>query len=224
VRILVEDGESSGSARRYTTNLMPSKIVCIGTNYRAHAAEMNKPVPDEPLLFMKPPSALAAAGEPIVRPRGYARVDFEGELAFVISRRARRVSAERALDYVLGFACLNDVTVRDLQVKDGQFTRAKGFDGFCPFGPVIRGGLDPSDLRLITRVNGQVKQDSSTSDLIFGVPQLVAFISRYMTLEPGDIVSTGTPSGVANLTPGDTVEIEIEGIGKLSNPVIDEDV
>jgi 2-keto-4-pentenoate hydratase/2-oxohepta-3-ene-1,7-dioic acid hydratase in catechol pathway len=223
VRILVEEGESSGAARRYTTNLMPSKIVCVGTNYRAHAAEMNKPVPDEPLLFMKPPSALAAAGEPIVRPRGYKRVDFEGELAFVVSRRARRVPAARALDHVLGFTCLNDVTVRDLQVKDGQFTRAKGFDGFCPLGPVIRAGLDPSDLRLVTRLNGEIKQDSSTSDLIFSVPQLVEFISRYMTLEAGDIVSTGTPSGVANLSPGDTVEIEIQGIGKLSNPVVDED-
>lgn len=224
VRISVEEREASGSVRRYTINLQPSKIVCIGTNYRAHAAEMGKTAPSEPLLFMKPPSALAAAGEPIVRPRGYTRVDFEGEMAFVLGRRARRVPAERAMDHVLGFACLNDVTVRDLQVKDGQWTRAKGFDGFCPFGPVIRGGIDPSDLRLVSRVNGQVKQDTRTSDLIFPVPQLIEFISRVMTLEAGDIVSTGTPSGVGNLTPGDVVEIEIEGVGVLSNPVVDEDL
>ncbi len=204
-------------------NLLPSKIVCIGTNYRAHAAEMNKPVPSEPLIFFKPPSAMAHAGEPITRPRGYARVDYEGELALVMARRARRVKAADALDHVLGYSCLNDVSVRDLQVKDGQFARAKGFDGFCPFGPVVRAGLDPSDLRLITRLNGEVKQDSRTSDLIFGVPELIEFISRHMTLEAGDIISTGTPSGVGNLSPGDVVEIEIEGVGVLSNPVIDEE-
>lgn len=203
-------------------DLHPSKIVCVGTNYRAHAAEMGKPVPSEPLLFMKPPSAIIAPGEAIVRPRGYARVDFEGELALVIARRARRISAAKALDFVLGFSCLNDVTVRDLQVKDGQFTRAKGFDSFCPIGPVVQGGIDPSDLGLVTRVNGEVRQDSRTSDLIFDVPTLLEFITHYMTLEPGDVVSTGTPSGVANLTPGDVVEIEIEKIGALSNPVVDE--
>ena len=158
-----------------------------------------------------------------MRPSGYLRVDFEGELALVISRRARRVEAARALDYVLGFTCVNDVTVRDLQTKDGQWMRAKSFDGFCPLGPSITAGLDPSDLRLVTRVNGVVKQDSSTSDLIFSVPVLIEFITRYMTLEPGDIVSTGTPSGVGNLSPGDTVEIEIAGVGVLSNPVIGDD-
>jgi 2-keto-4-pentenoate hydratase/2-oxohepta-3-ene-1,7-dioic acid hydratase in catechol pathway len=222
VRIPVENSERNQAGGRYMIDLQPSKIVCIGTNYRAHATEMGKAVPDEPVLFFKPPSAVIAPGEPIVRPRGYARVDFEGELALVIGRRARRVSAASAMDYVLGLACLNDVTVRDLQVKDGQFARAKGFDSFCPLGPVVRGGVDPADLRLVTRVNGEVKQDSRTSDLIFSARHLVEFISRYMTLEPGDIISTGTPSGVANLTPGDVVEIEIEGVGVLSNPVIDE--
>lgn len=223
VRITVTDDKASGARRRYTMNLQPSKIVCVGQNYHAHAAEMGKGVPEEPLLFLKAPSALAGAGEPIVRPSGYTRVDFEGELALVISRRARRVEAARALDYVLGFTCVNDVTVRDLQTKDGQWMRAKSFDGFCPLGPSITAGLDPSDLRLVTRVNGVVKQDSSTSDLIFSVPVVIEFITRYMTLEPGDVVSTGTPAGVGNLSPGDTVEIEIEGVGVLSNPVIGDD-
>jgi 2-keto-4-pentenoate hydratase/2-oxohepta-3-ene-1,7-dioic acid hydratase in catechol pathway len=183
---------------------------------------MGKPVPAEPLLFFKPPSALVAAGEAVVRPRGFARVDFEGELALVMGRRARRVPAGQALEYLLGFTCLDDVTVRDLQVRDGQWSRAKGFDGFCPLGPRIVAGLDPSDLRIQTRVNGETKQDSRTSDLIFAVPVLVEFISHYMTLEPGDVISTGTPSGVGNVVPGDRVEVEIDGIGALETPFIDE--
>jgi 2-keto-4-pentenoate hydratase/2-oxohepta-3-ene-1,7-dioic acid hydratase in catechol pathway len=218
VRIPLQDRAAPGQV----LDLHPSKIVCIGANYRAHVAEMGKEVPEEPVLFMKPASAMVAAGEPIVRPRGYKRVDFEGELALVIGRRARRVSAARALDVILGLTIVNDVTVRDLQAKDGQWTRAKGFDSFCPLGPHIVAGLDPRDLRLVTRVNGEVKQDSRTSDLIFGVPFLIEFITRHMTLEPGDVISTGTPSGVGNLAPGDRVAIEIEGIGVLENPVIDE--
>jgi 2-keto-4-pentenoate hydratase/2-oxohepta-3-ene-1,7-dioic acid hydratase in catechol pathway len=198
----------------------PSKIVCVGTNYRAHAQEMGKPLPDEPLLFMKPPSALVGPGEPIVRPRGYQRVDFEGELAVVIGRTARRVAREAALAHVAGYTCLNDVTVRDLQKKDVQFTRAKGFDSFCPVGPRVAAGLDPSRLRIETRVNGQVRQSSTTADLIFDVPTLIAFVSGVMTLEEGDLISTGTPSGVGNLEPGDVVAIEIEGIGVLENPVV----
>jgi 2-keto-4-pentenoate hydratase/2-oxohepta-3-ene-1,7-dioic acid hydratase in catechol pathway len=217
---VVETG--AGPAARQVIDLHPTKIVCIGANYRAHVAEMGKQVPDEPVLFMKPPSALLPAGEPIVRPRGYGRVDFEGELALVIGRRAHRVSMARALDVVLGLTIVNDVTVRDLQAKDGQWTRAKGFDSFCPLGPHIAAGLDPSDLRITTRVNGETRQDSRTSDLIFAVPFLIEFISRHMTLEPGDVISTGTPSGVGNLAPGDEVAIEIEGIGVLENPVIDE--
>jgi 2-keto-4-pentenoate hydratase/2-oxohepta-3-ene-1,7-dioic acid hydratase in catechol pathway len=211
-----------GAGAPQVIDLHPTKIVCIGANYRAHVAEMGKSVPDEPVLFMKPPSALLPAGEPIVRPRGYARVDFEGELAFVIGRRARRVSAAQALDHVLGLTIVNDVSVRDLQQKDGQWTRAKGFDGFCPLGPRIAAGVDPTDLQLTTRVNGEVRQDARTSDLIFPVPFLIEFITRTMTLEPGDVVSTGTPAGVGNLAPGDRVAIEIEKVGVLENPVIDE--
>ena len=201
---------------------MPSKIVGIGLNYRAHAAEMKKLLPEEPLLFMKPPSALIGPGAPIVRPRGYERVDFEGELCIVMGRRATRVARDRALDYVRGYTICNDVTVRDLQKKDVQYTRAKGFDTFCPVGPRVAEGLDPSDLKIVTRLNGTTRQSSSTSDLIFDVPFVIAFVSRVMTLEEGDLITTGTPPGVGNLTPGDVVEIEIQGIGVLSNPVVGE--
>lgn len=200
--------------------LVPSKIVGIGVNYRAHAVEMGKGLPEEPLMFLKPLSSLIAGGEAIERPMGYERVDFEGELGVVIGARTRNVSREDALAAVMGFVCINDVTVRDLQKRDGQWTRAKGFDSFCPLGPRIVAGLDPSNLALKTRVNGVVKQDSSTSDLIFDVPTLISFVSKHMTLLPGDVISTGTPSGVGNLAPGDEVEVEIEGIGVLHNTVI----
>jgi 2-keto-4-pentenoate hydratase/2-oxohepta-3-ene-1,7-dioic acid hydratase in catechol pathway len=202
---------------------LPSKILGVGTNYRAHAAEMGKPIPDEPLLFMKPPSALLGHGQPIVRPTGSWRVDFEGELAVVIGRRCRRVAEKDALDYVFGFTVCNDVTVRDLQKKDGQFTRAKGFDSFCPVGPWLTVGLDPSNLRVRTWQNGALKQDSTTSDLIFSVAKVIEIASRVMTLEPGDLITTGTPSGVGPIQPGDRIEIEVEGIGRLSNPVIGEE-
>jgi len=198
----------------------PSKIIGIGQNYRAHAKEMGKGIPDEPLMFLKPPSAIILDGAPIWRPEGYERVDFEGELGVVIKQRTRGISREDALDAVLGYTCVNDVTVRDLQKKDGQWARAKGFDTFCPIGPRVVAGLDPRDLHIVTRVNGNVRQDSSTSDMIFDVATLIAFCSKHMTLEPGDVISTGTPAGVGNLDPGDLVEIDIEGIGTLSNPVI----
>jgi 2-keto-4-pentenoate hydratase/2-oxohepta-3-ene-1,7-dioic acid hydratase in catechol pathway len=198
----------------------PSKIIGIGQNYRAHAAEMGKGIPEEPLMFLKPPSAVISDGMPIERPAGYERVDYEGELGVVIGKKAHRVSRDQALDYASGFTIVNDVTVRDLQKKDGQWTRAKGFDTFCPIGPRVVPGLDPSKLHLTTRVNGVVKQDSPTSDLIFDVPTLISFVTQHMTLEPGDIISTGTPSGVGNLNPGDVVEVEISGIGILRNPVI----
>jgi 2-keto-4-pentenoate hydratase/2-oxohepta-3-ene-1,7-dioic acid hydratase in catechol pathway len=201
-------------------DLVPSKIVGIGLNYRAHAAEMGKGLPEEPLLFLKPPSSMIGPGEPIERPGGYDRVDYEGELGVVIGQRARRVPRDRALDIVLGFTICNDVSVRDLQKKDIQYTRAKGFDSFCPIGPRIVAGIDPSRLAIKTRLNGVIKQDSSTADLIFDVPSLIAFVSMHMTLEPGDVISTGTPSGVGNVAPGDVVQIEIEGIGVLENPVI----
>lgn len=201
-------------------DLVPSKIIGIGLNYRAHALEMGKGLPEEPLMFLKPRSAMIASGEAIERPAGYERVDYEAELGVVIGQRARRVPRERALEFVLGYCCVNDVSVRDLQKKDVQYTRAKGFDTFCPIGPRIVAGLDPARLAIKTRLNGVVKQDSSTSDLIFDVPALIAFCSAHMVLEPGDVISTGTPSGVGNMVPGDVVQIEIEGIGVLENSVI----
>jgi 2-keto-4-pentenoate hydratase/2-oxohepta-3-ene-1,7-dioic acid hydratase in catechol pathway len=203
-----------------TIDLVPSKIVAIGVNYRAHAVEMGKGLPEEPLIFLKPPSAMIASGEAIERPGGFDRVDYEAELGVVINQRSRRVPRERALDVVLGYCCINDVSVRELQRRDGQWIRAKGFDTFCPIGPRIVAGLDPSRLAIKTRLNGAVKQDSSTSDLIFDVPTLIAFVTEHMTLEAGDVISTGTPSGVGNMNPGDEVEVEIEGIGVLRNPVI----
>ncbi len=198
----------------------PSKIVCVGSNYRMHCVEMGRPIPDVPKLFLKPPSALVAHDAPIVIPDGVGRVDFEGELAVVIGRRMTRVAEEDALDHVLGYSILNDVTARDIQNADVQFTRAKGFDTFSPLGPGITTDLNPSDLRILTRVNGVVKQDSRTSDMIFSVRTLLSFISRHMTLEPGDVIATGTPSGVGPIVPGDEVTIEIEGVGTLTNPVI----
>jgi 2-keto-4-pentenoate hydratase/2-oxohepta-3-ene-1,7-dioic acid hydratase in catechol pathway len=201
----------------------PSKIVGVGKNYRAHVKEMKSDTPDEPLIFLKPPSALLASGEPIVRPRGYERVDYEGELGVVIGRRAQHVKLDDALSFVFGYTCINDVTVRDLQKKDIQFTRAKGFDTFAPLGPSIATDLDPSKLRLCTRVNGEIKQDADVSDMVFDVPTLVAFVSRVMTLVPGDVIATGTPSGVGNLRAGDVVDVEIEGIGTLHNSVIEEE-
>ena len=199
----------------------PSKIVAIGQNYRAHAVEMGKGIPAEPLLFFKPPSALVPDGGAIERPSGYDRVDHEAELGVVIGKRARHVTRGHALAHVLGYVCVNDVTVRELQKKDGQWSRAKGFDTFCPVGPRIVSGLDPARLAIRARVNGETRQDSTTADLIFDVPALIEFISAHMTLEPGDLVSTGTPAGVGNLAVGDVVEIEIEGIGVLRNRVID---
>ncbi len=201
-------------------SLVPSKIIGIGVNYHAHAVEMGKGLPGAPLMFLKPRSALLSTGEAIERPGGYERVDFEGELGVVIGTRAQRVPRERALEYVMGFTCVNDVSCRDLQKTDGQWTRAKGFDTFCPIGPRIVAGLDPSHLKITTRVNGAIRQDSSTADLIFDVPAIIAFVTQHMTLEVGDVITTGTPSGVGNLAPGDRVEIEIEGIGVLANPVI----
>lgn len=204
------------------TDLRPTKIVGVGLNYRAHAAEMKKPLPAVPLLFLKPPSALCGPGDPIVRPRGPVRVDFEGELCVVIGRQARRVKRAQALEHVAGYTIMNDVSVRDYQQSDVQYTRAKGFDTFAPAGPRVVAGLDPSALTLETRVNGQVRQHSSTADMIFDVPALIEFVSRVMTLEPGDLITTGTPSGVGPIQPGDTIAIEIAGIGVLENPVIDD--
>lgn len=200
--------------------VVPSKIVAIGSNYRNHAKEMGKPVPDEPILFMKPPSALLPPGGAIVRPPGYERVDYEGELAVVVGQRMHRTPPEVVAAHIFGYTALNDVTVRDLQKKDGQFTRAKGFDSFCPVGPAIATDLDPEHFRVRTRKNGVQVQDTQGDELVFSVLRLVSFISYVMTLEPGDVISTGTPAGVSNLNPGDIVEIELDGVGILRNTVV----
>lgn len=197
----------------------PSKIVCIGRNYAAHAAEHNSEVPAEPMLFFKPPSAIIAPGQPIQFETGWGRIDHEAELAVIIGKAARKVRREDALDYVLGYACANDVSARDFQKKDNQWGRAKGFDTFCPVGPWISTDLEPSDLAVRCIVNGETRQDSRTSNMVFDVPTLIAFISGVMTLLPGDLILTGTPAGVSQLFDGDVVDIEIEGIGTLRNPV-----
>ncbi|MBI5234801.1 MAG: fumarylacetoacetate hydrolase family protein [Deltaproteobacteria bacterium] len=199
---------------------VPSKIVAIGLNYRAHAAEFNKPLPEEPMLFMKPSTAVIGPGEEIIYPAHMSRrVDYEGELAIVIGSRAKDVPVEEAVGHILGYSCFNDVTARDLQGKDVQYTRAKGFDTFAPIGPWIETEFNPLDVRIQTRLNCELKQDTSTADMIFNVFQLVSFVSRVMTLLPGDCIATGTPSGVGKLKPGDEVEVSIAGIGALVNRV-----
>lgn len=198
----------------------PSKIVAIGLNYRAHAAEFNKPLPEEPMMFLKPSTSVIGPGESIVYPSHMSRrVDYEGELACVIGKRARDVSPEDAPSHILGYTCFNDVTARDLQGKDVQYTRAKGFDTFAPMGPWIETVLDPLNARIETYLNGEKRQDTSTSDMIFNVFQLLSFVSRVMTLLPGDVIATGTPSGVGKMKPGDTVLVRIPGIGDLENTV-----
>ncbi len=200
--------------------VVPSKIVCVGTNYRDHAQEMNRPLPAEPLLFLKPPSAVIGPNEAIVYPAMSRRVDFEGELAVVIRKRAHDLDdAADIAGYILGYSCFNDVTARDLQARDGQFTRAKSFDTFAALGPCIATGLDPASLEVKTFLNGKLRQRGTTSNLIFPVPYLVRFVSRIMTLNPGDVISTGTPAGVGSLEPGDRVDVQIEGVGTLSNTV-----
>jgi len=196
----------------------PSKIVCVGRNYREHAAELGNPLPAEPLLFLKAPSAVIGDGDTIELPSISERVEHEGELAVVIGRRCRLIPEDvDPLSYVLGYTCANDVTARDLQRRDVQFTRAKSFDTFCPVGPYVVTGLDPLDLKVETRVGGVVRQSGRTSALAFTVAFLLRYISNVMTLEPGDLVSTGTPAGVGPLLDGDTVEVEVEGVGTLRN-------
>ncbi len=198
----------------------PSKIVCVGRNYREHAAEMGNKIPDEPLLFLKAPSAVIGNGDCIVLPTASQQVEHEGELGVVIGKQAHQLSPDDdPLDYVLGYTCVNDVTARDLQRKDVQFTRAKSFDTFCPVGPVIETDLDPLNLPVKTRVNGIEKQSGRTADMAFSVPFLIRYIANIMTLFPGDLIATGTPAGVSPLKPGDTVEVEIDGIGILQNTV-----
>lgn len=198
----------------------PSKIVCVGRNYAAHAAELGNEVPTEPLIFLKPPSGIISPEAPIVLTNFSERVEHEGELAVVIGKLCSHLrDTDDPLDYVLGYSCLNDVTARDLQKKDVQFTRAKGFDTFCPVGPHIETDLDPADVLVETRVNGDVRQSARSSLMIYSAPFLVRWISRMMTLHPGDVIATGTPAGVGPLAPGDTVEVKIAGIGVLRNPV-----
>ena len=197
----------------------PSKIVCVGLNYKDHAAEMKKVIPPEPMLFLKPPSTVLDPGEVILIPPGVGAVHYESELALVISRRAHRVSAANAWDYILGVTCLNDVTARDIQNKETQYTRAKGFDTFAPFGPCIEIGGSRGPRVIEGFVNGERRQHSSTANLIFSIEFLVEYITFVMTLEPGDIISTGTPSGVGPIVAGDTVTVRVEGVGDLSNPV-----
>jgi 2-keto-4-pentenoate hydratase/2-oxohepta-3-ene-1,7-dioic acid hydratase in catechol pathway len=199
---------------------LPSKIVAVGRNYREHAAELGNVAPEEePILFLKAPSALVVGGGDIVLPPESLRVDYEGELALVIGRKIKHWPSDRFMEALSGVCCANDVTARDLQKKDGQWSRAKSFDTFCPVGPRIVAGLDPSDLAIETRVNGAVKQASRTSQMTFPPAFLVAYISRMMTLFPGDLILTGTPAGIGPLAPGDLVEVEIEGIGILRNRV-----
>lgn len=205
------------------SSVKPTKIVCVGRNYAKHAAELGNEVPTEPLIFLKPPSAVIAEGETIVLPQGMGRVDFEGEIGVVIGRRARHVAEADAWSYVGALVPVNDVSARDLQKKDGQWSRAKGFDTFCPVGtPVPLGEVDREALAVTTRVNGEVRQDAPVSDMVFTIPFLVAHISRIMTLEPGDLIATGTPDGVGPLAPGDRVEISVRGVGAVSNPVEEE--
>jgi 2-keto-4-pentenoate hydratase/2-oxohepta-3-ene-1,7-dioic acid hydratase in catechol pathway len=197
-----------------------TKIVAVGRNYAAHAAEHGNEVPSQPLIFLKPPSAVIGPGDAIVCPPQAAQVEHEVELADVIGKRAYRVSAADAWDHVLGYTCANDVTARDLQRSDGQWSRAKGFDTFAPLGPWIVTDLDTSDLGVVCRVNGEVKQQGSTADMVFKIPVLIEYITAAMTLEPGDVILTGTPEGVSPIQPGDEVEVEVEGIGVLRNPVV----
>jgi 2-keto-4-pentenoate hydratase/2-oxohepta-3-ene-1,7-dioic acid hydratase in catechol pathway len=209
---------------RLLAPVTPSKIVCIGRNYREHAKELNHAIPTEPLIFLKPPSALLPPGGTILRPLSLSqRVDHEGELGVVMGKRCHSLrEADDVRTFILGYTCVNDVTARDLQNKDGQWSRAKGFDTFCPVGPIVVSDLDPwKGIRVQTRINGELRQDGTTSDFLFPLQVIVRYIAQVMTLEPGDLIATGTPAGVGPLQAGDTVEVTVDGVGSLSNPVDD---
>ncbi len=209
---------------RLVTPMLPSKIVAIGKNYAEHAREMGGEAPQEPLMFLKPSTSVIGHGESIAYPHKLSeRVDYEGELAVVIGRLCREVPVERAHEVIFGYTCANDVTARDLQKKDGQWSRAKGFDTFCPLGPWIQTELDPSDLAITTTVNGELRQTARTSQLIHDIPKLISYITDVMTLIPGDVILTGTPEGVGPLNDGDEVSVGIEGIGTLTNRVVSRD-
>jgi 2-keto-4-pentenoate hydratase/2-oxohepta-3-ene-1,7-dioic acid hydratase in catechol pathway len=213
-------GEVGADDVRLLAPVIPSKVVAVGRNYVEHAEELGNVVPEEPLIFMKPSTSVIGPGDPIPIPPESKRVDHEGELAVVVGRLCRRVTPEEASKYVLGYACGNDVTARDLQEKDDQWTRSKGFDGFCPLGPCVETELDPSDVEVACRVNGEVRQSGRTSAMAFPPAMVVSYVSQAMTLLPGDVILTGTPAGVGRLVPGDEVEVEVEGIGVLANPVV----
>jgi 2-keto-4-pentenoate hydratase/2-oxohepta-3-ene-1,7-dioic acid hydratase in catechol pathway len=224
------DGDIFGRYRRRDANMpradlkllapsQPGKIVCVGRNYVEHAKELGNEVPKVPLIFLKPPSSIIASGEAIILPPQSTQVEHEAELVIVIGKRGRHITTEDAKKYILGYTVGNDVTARDLQKSDGQWTRAKGFDTFCAFGPWVDTDFDPSDAVVTCRVNGQMRQMASTRDMVFSVATLVAYISSVMTLEPGDLIFTGTPAGVGPLNPGDRVDVEIDGLGGISNPV-----
>ena len=198
----------------------PSKVVCIGLNYRDHAAEMKEELPQEPLMFMKPPSTVIGPGEPIIKPAWIGRMDYEAELAVVIGTQAKNVSEAEANDYIFGFTCGNDVTARHLQKTDGQWTRAKSFDTFCPLGPWIATDIDVSNTNISLQLNGETRQNSNSDQLVFNPQKLVALISRVMTLNVGDVILTGTPSGVGPMDAGDQVTVKIAQIGELTNPVL----
>jgi 2-keto-4-pentenoate hydratase/2-oxohepta-3-ene-1,7-dioic acid hydratase in catechol pathway len=204
---------------RLLAPVLPSKVVCVGRNYTAHAAEFDLEVPEEPLLYLKPSTAVIGPHDPIHLLPMSNRVDYEGELAVVIGRLARNVRAEEAFRVILGYTCGNDVTLRDLQHANDQWARAKGFDGSCPLGPWIETDLDPTDVRVETRLNGEVRQAGQSSDMVFGVATLIEYVTEFMTLLPGDVILTGTPEGVGRLAAGDVVEVEVDGVGTLSNPV-----
>jgi 2-keto-4-pentenoate hydratase/2-oxohepta-3-ene-1,7-dioic acid hydratase in catechol pathway len=207
---------------KLVTPVTPSKIVCVGRNYKEHAAELGNKMPDEPLLFLKPPSSLVGHGDRVELPSQSQQVEHEGELGVVIGRTARKLTAaDNPLSYVFGYTCVNDVTARDLQRKDVQFTRGKGFDTFCPVGPWVVTDLDPTSVAVTTRVNGEVKQNGNTRDMAFPVAFLITYISSIMTLYPGDLIATGTPAGVSKMRHGDTVEVEVGGIGILRNSIYD---
>lgn len=216
-----EGPEVASEGLRFVAPVQPSKIVCVGLNYKDHAAEQQKPLPPEPLLFIKPSTAVIGPGDAIEAPAWAGRIDHEAELGVVIRKRARHVPMNRAAEHILGVIAVNDVTARELQNKDGQYTRCKGFDTFAPIGPCIAVGLDGRDLQVRAYVNGDLRQDSRTRELIFTIPELVQFISSVMTLLPGDIISTGTPSGIGPIRPGDQVTIQVEGVGALTNPVVE---
>ena len=212
-------GTSFAPAVRLLSPVSPGKIVAIGLNYRDHAVEQGRPLPAQPMIFLKPPSAVIAAGETIRLPRGAGRIDHEAEMALVIGRRATRVSVEEAAACVLGVTCANDVTAREMQNRGVQYSHVKGYDTFAPLGPCISVGLDSSDLAVEGWVNGVRRQASRTSQLVFPAAELIAYISAIMTLEPGDVISTGTPAGIGSLAPGDSVTVKVEGVGELTNTV-----